>query len=343
MSKFGFKVFTATLHRKEINEQLNFSVEGVNVLEIFCKEVASIIESRESGEHSDSITSELPANALPITIDDDLFTDMSELGISQHKVMRFQRALQLEQGLLLEVDYGIVGDHTFGVDPAGKQQDIDIRDLATVRSYRVVVIANPLSSNAVIAYEVISRTHVATHFPDRLHRASSGHNLTLKNGKIAADVEAVNQMIRNSNISAVELTKIIPSNDSVVARSRTARLVIPIGKNSSLLEITRNYLTKWLSSSNLNTTDEATSLATILWEDVVDLGFDDARIRIEKDGRSRSISPSDIGEGFTYDIGPNKPSDEILLAHIDEVVARIDLSLSLNVSRNWYVVHSTIS
>lgn len=232
-------------------------------------------------------------------------------------VVRFEAVIPYKSALLLRLQYGLVGDHEKAVDPTGKTNDTDLTKLATTRPYRAVLITPITGNTAFLAVEVISRSHVGGELPRRLYQAAQGHKYKLRPRGPVADAHAVKKLMTEGQIKEVQLIKTAFLSDSGSPITRDMVMTFKFkgsgAENENMLKVVRNWVKFKRNAADkkaIKPADEAKSLASILWKDAAALEFDDARIKIENIHQSKTLQPLDFKEGFVYDLGEARMSDE---------------------------------
>lgn len=258
-------------------------------------------------------------------------------------VVRVESAERYQNAVLLSTAYGIVGDHRWAIDPEGIKADADLRRLATTRVYRALVIAPPSGLCGFLAVEVISRSHAAGRLPSRLRQGAKEHVFKMRTFGAVADDESVKELMNGARIPEVRLFQTVPNADSVGSTTVPATLTFRIGKGSREEESLRERLMPWLpTKTNKAKKDkpdprvEANSLVSWLWPALAkDADFDTAEVVVQGRNRTKRLKPLDMTEGFTYDLGDVRPSDDNFIKSVKDVVDLISVTNSLNLVDDW--------
>jgi hypothetical protein len=257
-------------------------------------------------------------------------------------VLRLENYKRLTSALLMQVQYGVVGDHTTAVDPEGLLPDADLKGLATTRPYRALLIAPAKGTTAFLAVEVISRSHAGADLPKRLHKAAVGHNMKLRSQGPVADDGAIRALVRKGRVKEVELFKTISTSDAAAPKTRKVKLTIPLAvgasEGASILEHVKNWL------PNRDTTDtpepldakkEAEELASILWSSAAQLAFDDARVHVVSDTSDKRLQPLDKTEGFVYELGDEELDDEKFVIAVASIAGGLFTLNEMEMEPDW--------
>lgn len=227
--------------------------------------------------------------------DDDAADTGDDVGVAKPKhasVVRLEKVQRLKSGVLLHTQYGLVGDHHLAVDPDAKKIDTDLRELATTRLYRAVLIAPPAGLNAFLAVEVISRSHAAAQLPRRLHQGAQGHRLKLRPKGPVVDKPSLDDLLENGGVQEVELYKTSFAADSSHPDDpEQVTVKIKVGTSSSKSSDLINRIKGWplfnrnneadgegeAPKTKIRASEEADALAGILWAEIADVGWDDTK------------------------------------------------------------------
>lgn len=242
----------------------------------------------------------------------------------------------------------MVGDHEKGVDPEGKKKDADLKKLATTRSYRVMVIAPSKGTTGFLAVEVISRSHAAKHIPRRLFQAAQDHRYKIKPFGPIADEGAVKKLVEEGSVKEVQLFKTFVPSDSQTPVAEDVVLTFKIGHKKSHVASILQRVSSWLpksadsSSDNeeespLDPSEEAHSLAAILWSDLEDTQFDDVKVKVTNSKQKRTLQPLDAREGFVYDLGELPVSDDDFCVKVDEAAKVLFSNYGMDMESDWYL------
>ncbi|WP_427118322.1 hypothetical protein [Pseudarthrobacter scleromae] len=258
-------------------------------------------------------------------------------------VVRVESAERFRGAVLLSTAYGIVGDHRWAIDPEGIRADADLRRLATTRVYRALVIAPPAGACGFLAVEVISRSHAAGRLPSRLRQGAKDHVFKMRTFGAVADDESVKELMTGARIPEVRLFQTVPDADSVGSTTVPATLTFKIGKGSAEEESLRERLMPWLPTKKNKAKKEkpdpraeANSLVSWLWPAIADdANFDTAEVVVQGRNRTKRLKPLDMTEGFTYDLGDVRPSDDNFIKSVRDVVDLISATNTLNLEHDW--------
>lgn len=340
MGQYGFKLLEIQVYRGQGRTPLDFGdTDGEHYLDRVVADIEAALVAREAvaDDEEDEVT---------IGSDDVVADEGDAGGIAGTQkalaVVRVDSAVRYHSAVLLETVYGIVGDHSRGIDPEGINPDTDLTKLATTRPYRALLIAPAHGTNGFLAVEVISRAHAGGRLPSRLHQAVRGHNFKIRTFGAVADDASVADLMNGARIPEVKLFKTVSSEDSATARTMKAVVTISIGKGSPEEDSLRSKLLPWLptkankaKAEKPDPAHEAHELATWLWPAVDDVDFENAEVLVEGHNRRKRLQPLDMKEGFTYDIGDVSPSDEAFIAHVRDVVDRIAGTSQVDLDDDW--------
>ncbi|TFC75808.1 hypothetical protein E3T23_14770 [Cryobacterium cheniae] len=324
--KYGFKLLRVQAFNGGGHTPVNFGPEGEpHYLDRVAEDIAVLRRKRDAEEILRAAVSSAEgihpavdsASGDEIYISSDDVVSGSEtaqlpanLSAKPPAVVRVDESWRLRSALLMQIQYGIVGDHNTAVDPQGMRADADLTGLATTRPYRALLITPERGTVGFLAVEVISRSHAGADLARRLHNAAVGHNLKLRPQGPVADAAAVRNLVRRGRVKEVELFKTIVTSDSETPRMRRVKLTFPIAAGASEAAHILSRVTGWLprkttgvDSQPVDAAQEASALASILWSDAESLEFDDARVHIKSDLSDRRLQPLDRTEGFVYELG----------------------------------------
>ena len=266
-------------------------------------------------------------------------------GSKQLAVVRIESAQRYKGAALLYTVYGLVGDHALAVDPSGVQADTDLKKLATTRHYRALIIAPESGKNGFLAVEVVSRSHAGSRLASRLLAGAKGHNYKIKTFGAVADDDAVRDLANATRISKVTLFQTVPSEDSARPRTIPAQLTFTIGKGSPEEVKLKDFVKRWiptLANKKREAKDqpipreEAKELATWLWPKLgKEVDFETAEVVVTGHHRPKRLRPLDMAEGFTYDMGNDRPDDDTFIAHVADVVNVIAATQQVDLSDDW--------
>ncbi|POH67626.1 hypothetical protein C3B61_06950 [Cryobacterium zongtaii] len=257
-------------------------------------------------------------------------------------VVRVDETWRLRSGLLMQIQYGIVGDHNRAVDPQGMRADADLTGLATTRPYRALLITPEDGTVGFLAVEVISRSHAGGDLPRRLHNAAHGHNLKLRVQGPVADAAAVRDLVRRGRVKEVELIKTIVTSDAGTPTTRRVKLTFPIAVGASEAKRILSRVTGWLPDSSgqgvtepIDAAEEAAALAAILWHDAESLAFDTARVHVKSEISDRRLQPLDKTEGFIYELGDVELDNEKFVREVAAVAQGLFYSTGMEMEPDW--------
>jgi hypothetical protein len=364
MATYGFKVLEITLHRNTGSKEINFgkprAEDGTEtpyldrIIADFAGTVADEPASGETNLEADNNNEDGEVEEVDIGSDDVVADDEPDSGIPDTNakrlaVVRVESAVRYRGAVLLETIFGIVGDHERAVDPKGKKDDVDTRDLATTRTYRALVIAPDSGNRGFLAVEVISRSHAGARLPRRLFQGATGHNFRLRTHGAVADDDAVKDLMNGARLPEVRLFESVPGEDAEGANVIPAVLTFKIGKDTTEEHKLRDWLTNWLptkankeknaradEAEKITAAGEANALASWLWPAVAaHAAFDGAEVEVRGKNRTKRLKPLDMTEGFTYEIGDVRPSDDSFIAHVADVVNSISATHSVALPDDW--------
>jgi len=351
VGRYGFKLLNIELRRGQSPKQIDFgAADGKHYLDRLHSDALAAVAARvDAASEDDTGTATSPTledGQIEVRGDDVVDESEPDAGVAEPQkskaVVQIDGSVRLVEAVLLSISYGIVGDHSKGIDPQGLKRDVDLTKVATARQYRALVVAPEAGAQGYLAVEVISRSHAATRLPARLFHAAQGHRFKIKPLGAVADEQAVKDLMEGAHIPEVRLWKSVPGKDSSTSNTRRVSLTFRLGKGSEEEEHIRPWLLKWLpTKANRDAPDrptsaeEASRIAAYLWSPTKDLDFETAEATIENANRSRRLKPLDIEEGFTYDLGDNPLDDDQFISEVSDVVRRIADANQVNLEDDW--------
>jgi hypothetical protein len=270
----------------------------------------------------------------------------------RQSLVRFEDAKRLKQAVLLSIQYGVVGDHDKAVDPEGLKRDADLKKLATTRPYRVLIIAPPAGEYGFMAVEVISRSHAAGQMSRRLKQAALDHEFRIKPMGPVADEVAVKKLVEDGAVKEVQLFKTFIPGDSTTPGAEDVVLTFNIGEKKSQAALILQQAIKWLPKKKpsktaaqevnddeaaLDPSAEAHTLAAILWSDLADIDFDDVKVKVTGHKQKRTLQPLDHREGFIYDLGDVRVSDNEFCTEVHEAARVLFADFGMDMEADWYL------
>ncbi|MFF2822630.1 hypothetical protein ACFVRV_06205 [Arthrobacter koreensis] len=364
MTSYGFKLLLTHLHVGQGHKKQDFGATGYlnlvvqDVTAAMDRRKAALAQTAEAAEHSptadDAERSATSVDDADLSAREDVVSsardgeeDDSTSKPKRDSVVRLEKVVRLKSGVLLHTQYGVVGDHHLAVDPEAKKTDTDLRNLATTRLYRAVLIAPQSGDNAFLAVEVISRSNAGAQLPRRLHQAAVGHKYKLRTRGPVVDKPSLDDLMKNGGVQEVELYKTSFAADGAHPEPPEQVTVnIKLGasatKNARLLERIKTWpLFARKDSAEDGTTpvsasDEADAVAGILWEDFAELGWDDTKVRVKSPSQKRALQPLDHKEGFIYDIGETVLSDDEFLEKVNDSARLLFATYGMAVDDDWY-------
>jgi hypothetical protein len=278
-------------------------------------------------------------------------------GSKRQSLVRFEEANRLKQGVLLRIQYGVVGDHDKGVDPEGIKRDADLKKLATTRPYRVLIVAPPEGGTGFMAVEVISRSHAGAQISRRLRQAAVGHELRIKPIGPVADEVAVKKLVEEGSVKEVQLFKTFIPGDSTTPGAEDVVLTFTIGEKKSQAALILQQAIKWLPKKKttpagasaeasgeeemLDPSAEAHTLAAILWSDLANTDFDDVKVKVAGQKQKRTLQPLDVREGFIYDLGEVPVSDDEFCTEVNDAARVLFSDYGMDMDSDWYLPIAT--
>jgi hypothetical protein len=274
------------------------------------------------------------------------------------------------EAIFSPVAFGSQGDHiTFTVrhgrpsghelalshPNAGEAKEVDIKGLAPVRSYRAVLIAPEHGTVGVLAVESIAGACPATPIvkwlskwsQDRADWELGTNEKTIPWYKLKArplgDVEQLQRFLDHASASEIVLTKHAPSQD----RKRGAQelLVKTAALTNSMQLGSREVVKYWSdmaltgeSSDDLSGGSDIKKLASLVGPEIGEIDFDEAKIVMrDEGGNTKSISPSNLNDVFTYKLAEDvPPADPVLYAGIRHAVEGLSEAAKLELDfTNW--------
>ncbi len=258
-------------------------------------------------------------------------------------VVQFEGSTRYRNALLIRLQYGIVGDHDYGVDPTGQSLDVDLKKRATTRHYRAVLITPDEGEAGFLAVEAISRSNPGSDLPRRLHQAADGHTYKLRTLGTVADEPSIKALMRDGHVDFVELIKSATDEDATYPIPVDAVLRFKLGAKSSygddILGHVRSWVSNWIDKKEdkkaINPTEEARDLASILWKGTKDLGFDTARVKVKSTKQAKTLQPLDVREGFVYDLGSKKLDDGAFFREVALVAQSVFSNNEMDMPLGW--------
>jgi hypothetical protein len=352
LSRYGFKLLRVQLFEGRGHTPQEFHPDGqpsyidrvesdVRAQLVEPDETTETVETHtidvDSGEHVKITTSDV--------VDEPAEEPLPE-GVTRKpaSVIKFQSLRRLNSALMLKVQYGIVGDHQWALDPEGRRADADLRGLAATRAYRALLIVPTAGKVAMLAVEVISRSHPSADLPRRLANAAVGHNLRIRSKGPIADERAVQALMRDGRVTGVELRKSFVTSDQGSNKVRSVKLQFPITVGASEGPRIISHVRNWVSppkagddAKPVNPATEATALASILWSELADLKFDDARVEIKSDVTNRRLKPLDRSEGFVYELGDDQPDDDEFIHRVSSIAQSLFDAQEMSMENDWAI------
>ncbi|TFD57999.1 hypothetical protein E3T43_07050 [Cryobacterium sp. Hh7] len=357
MATYGFKLLRVQLYNGRGHTEVNFGPKGEpHYLDRVAGDIANQQERRVLEEKQRAETAASGSvNAVDAETGQDIYiaaddvvtgTDAASLPINVSEkpaaVVRIDDFWRLRSALLMQIQYGIVGDHDRAVDPQGKIADADLRGLATTRPYRALLITPEEGTVGFLAVEVISRSHAGTDLARRLHNAAHGHNLKLRAQGPVADDAAVKDLVNQGRVKEVELFKTIVTSDASTPTMRKVKVTFPIAVGASeaagILKRVKTWLPRNSGSADknpINAAEEAKVLASILWKDAALLAFDDARVQVKSKLSNRRLQPLDKTEGFIYDLGEDELEKKQFVQAVASVAQGLFDSIGMEMESDW--------
>lgn len=315
------------------------------------------IAETDSGEHGveESAPEGLVADDLiaaendEIPSNDDVVSGADEPTLAKSKkpdsVVQLEGTKRYKNALVLQIQYGIVGDHDLGVDPTGVATAVDLKTRATTRRYRAVLIFPDKGETGFLAVEAISRSNPGRDLPRRLYQAAMSHDFKMRSDGVVADEPSIKELMRDGHVEYVELIKSSTGSDESSPNPVPAVLKFKLGAKSShgpaILEHAKGWVDSWLTRSaekkeNVVPVQEAKDLASILWKNAEDLGFDNARVKISSKKQSKTLQPLDVREGFVYDLGPTRLDDHEFFQEVTKVAQSVFANNEMDMPTDWH-------
>jgi hypothetical protein len=380
LTSYGFKLLKIELHEGQGHYAFDFGKtkylskahEDVTAAIQRRKDAleAQALQEEEQPDQADSAVDEA-GNALLVS-SDDVVDDDSPGTLSKAakklSVVRFESVERLKSAILLNIRYGIVGDHDKAVDPEDKEPDADLQRLATTRPYRAVLIAPPKGTTGFLAVEVIGRSHAGAQLHRRLHQAAIGHKYKLRPLGPVADETAVKELLEHGLVEEVELVKtFIPSDSTTPRVAEGVVLTFKIGSKTSAERSMFGLVRKWNffrgkeaagplreddveddgeastepAEAGPNPSAEANALAAILWKDLSAVTFDNAKVKVKSPKQRKTLQPLDHREGFIYELGEDKVSDNEFLERVDDAARLLFADYEMDMEKDWYLPESS--
>jgi len=160
-----------------------------------------------------------------------------------------------------------------------------------------------------------------------------------------ADTTAVNNLLRHGEAAHVELYRYAPSAQGGSARAKAITLSVKIGGKDGLSKKVIQHVKRWVPSSGSdgagadgnaqNPASEAQALAAIVWDEAKNLPFDDARVAVRSGARRRQLRPLDTAEGFIYDVGDERLTDDDFVQEVALNTQHLFVSLEMDMEDDW--------
>ncbi|MGO2750563.1 MAG: hypothetical protein ACTIA6_10975 [Pseudoclavibacter sp.] len=352
MARYGFKLLRIELREGQRQRALDFGNPGGGKSEVpYLDYVTSDIEAaiakrermlREAQGKPESAT----LSAGPVALENDDVMEESEtpdqsLTNQQLVVVRLNRIERRQSAVLIEAFYGKVGDHSKAVHPDSRQEDLELKDRATTRNYRALLIAPEKGTRGFLAVERISRSHLGTQLSKRLFSGRQEHDFKLKEIGPVADEESVAKLM-DSRVSQIKVKRSVLGGDSTSPDEYETELIFKLGKSSSDARTVFERVKTWIptkknlaSNRKLSATEEANAVVSMLWPGLDESTFTDPVATLE--GKyPKKLGPLDMREGFVYELGSVRPSDETFIDEIRDTVDRLQLVEKVNLSENWH-------
>lgn len=258
-------------------------------------------------------------------------------------VVQLEGSTRYRNALLMRIQYGIVGDHEYGVDPTGQSEAVDLKKRATTRHYRAVLITPDKGETGFLAVEAVSRSNPGSELPRRLHQARVDHNYKLRSSGTVADEPSVKALMRDGHVDYVELVKSATPEDGAYPVPFDTVLRFKLGGKSSygddILGHVRGWVSNWMDKKDekesINAADEARDLASILWKGTEDLGFDTARVKVKSSKQAKTLQPLDVKEGFVYDLGSKRLDDDAFFREVALVAQSVFSNNEMDMPFGW--------
>lgn len=258
-------------------------------------------------------------------------------------VVQLEGSTRYRNALLIRIQYGIVGDHEFGVDPTGRSLAVDLKKRATTRHYRAVLITPDKGESGFLAVEAVSRSNPGSQLPRRLHQAATGHSYKIRTLGTVADEPSIRSLMRDGHVEYVELVKSATDEDGAYPVHFDTELRFKLGGKSSygddILNHVRGWVANWMDKKDdkmtINAADEARDLASILWKGTEDLGFDTARVKVKSSKQAKTLQPLDVKEGFVYDLGSKRLDDDAFFKEVALVAQSVFSNNEMDMPFGW--------
>lgn len=350
MSKYGFKLLEIQLRRNTGRKAIDFgNADGKPYLDRLHADALGAIADRKAEEaraEEERLSPTLEEGEIEVTNDDLVHDEDDDAGLLESNgpaaVVRIDGVSRLVSAVLLTISYGVVGDHSKGIDPEGRRADVDLSSIATARPYRALIVAPTQGNTAYLGVEVISRAHAATRLPARLLKSARGHNFKIKSFGAVADEESIRLLMTGAHVSEVKLMRRVPSADASTPSTNRATLTFSIGKGSPEEVAILKRLARWVPTKKNKAAKkkpvaatEAEQLASYLWPAAKELDFVGVEAVVKKENKTRRLKPLDMREGFTYDLGDEELDDDAFVAELSDVINRLALSNSVDLDDDW--------
>lgn len=258
-------------------------------------------------------------------------------------IVQLEGSIRYRNALLIRLQYGIVGDHDYGVDPTGQSIPVDLKRRATTRHYRAVLITPDKGETGFLAVEAISRSNPGADLPRRLHQAAVGHNYKVRSLGTVADEPSIKALMRDGHVDYVELVKSATPDDGAYPVPFDTVLRFKLGGKSphgdNVLGHVRSWVSNWTDrkdeKATIDAAREAKDLATILWKATEDLGFDTARVKVKSSRHAKTLQPLDVREGFVYDLGSKRLDDDAFFREVALVAQSVFSNNEMDMPFSW--------
>ncbi|WP_169165158.1 hypothetical protein [Cellulomonas taurus] len=325
MSKYGFRLFTASLRKGEGRKAVPFKhTQPDSDLADF---IAMVWESRR-----DVRVIGLPHEPAPEGEEAD------GPDRSRDPIFYIEEVARIGRHIGFKVRYGRPGDHDRATSPEGSSFDKDITGLPPTRGYYgfLIVPSGAGDCTGVLAVEAISGACPQAPLQRWLRQWASESPVALGPGTAPAwwklvlkplgDDELLNSYLRRAQPNELVLTRHKERIDRQMQKEEL-RLTAAVDTDAAR-RATRRELKAWqdafMSERPIDRAVAASSVAAILGDEIAEVGFDDVSIRVEDDDFGpRTLTPNSMSDVFTYQVGDRAPDRDEFLGHVRRAVSRV--------------------